>query len=130
MAGREGRPPRLMIVDDEAVIVKLITVVASALLPGVQIRSCDNGDDAIPLALSFAPDLLLLDLKMPGRGGFEVIAELRAHAATAATPVVVMTGLDTWDTLRKVDAQSRVTLMAKPLDVSDLRQLLLAHLGP
>ena len=51
-----------------------------------------DGDEALRLARAAAPDLFVLDLKMPGRTGLEVMAELRADPVLAAKPVIMLTG--------------------------------------
>lgn len=120
-------PARLLIVDDEAVIVQLIQVVARRLAPEILLASCDNGARVQEAAEGFGPQLILLDLKMPGADGFEVIRRLRASELTRDIPVVVMTGLDTDETARKV-GETASGLLRKPLEVEAIRQVLREHL--
>jgi len=61
---------KILIVDDEPAIVDLITL--NLQLEGVESISCNNGIDAIKLAKSHNPDLILLDIMMPGLDGFQV----------------------------------------------------------
>lgn len=127
-AAPASRRSRLLIVDDEAVIVHLIRVVAQRLDPGLRIESCDNGAAVQACAEQLLPDLMLLDLKMPGADGFEVLRRLRAAVTTRDIPVVVMTGLDTEETVRRVAAGSAAGLLRKPLEVPELRAVLREHL--
>ena len=54
------------------------------------VEACD-GDEALALSLSDDPDLILLDMMMPGRSGSDVLLALRADPATAAIPVIMLT---------------------------------------
>ena len=51
-----------------------------------------DGDEALARSHSARPDLILLDMMMPGRSGSDVLRELRANPATAETPVIMLTG--------------------------------------
>lgn len=88
---RRGPPPTVLVVDDEPVIR---TVVRAALADGAYvIVEAEDGDRSLELAREFRPDLVVLDLMLPGRSGFEVIRELRADAELASTRVIVVTSL-------------------------------------
>ena len=58
---------------------------------GCEIVEARDGDEALALAQSRGPDLIVLDMMMPGRTGLEVLAELRRDAEYADTPVIVLT---------------------------------------
>jgi CheY-like chemotaxis protein/phosphoribosyl 1,2-cyclic phosphodiesterase len=82
----------LLLADDDA---DLLALVAEALAPeGYRLLRARDGDEALALARSEHPDLLLLDLKMPGRDGFEVCRSLRAESDPRLrdVPVVLLTG--------------------------------------
>lgn len=79
-------PPRLLITDDTPSSLSLL---ARVLEPhGYEILTASNGRDALPLAARAKPDLVLLDVMMPGHDGFYVCRELKAEAATRDIPVV------------------------------------------
>jgi CheY-like chemotaxis protein len=79
----------VLVCDDEAVLRKLVR----ATLEGndYAVVEASDGDEAVALARSAGPDLVLLDLMMPGRSGADVLAELRGDPATADLPVIVLT---------------------------------------
>lgn len=80
----------LCIDDDEdcrSVTAKLFT-----RLGGHVVETAGNGEDGIIKALEFEPDIILLDLNMPGMNGFEVMDALYAEEATRNIPVVMITG--------------------------------------
>ncbi len=84
----EGR--RILVVDDEEdARTFLSTVLADA---GARIIEAIDGDEAIALAKREKPDLITLDISMPGRDGVEVFRELRGDPDTVGTPICVVTG--------------------------------------
>lgn len=119
-----GQKKRLMIVDDETVIIHLLKVIATRLSPDIVIDSHHDGLDIPKKAAAFTPDLILLDLKMPGADGFQVLAALRACGETQDIPVVVMTGMDTAATHEKVASMPNTTLLKKPLELPEVRAVL------
>jgi two-component system phosphate regulon response regulator PhoB len=86
----EGASRRTVLVcDDEAVLRKLVR----ATLEGAEyaVVEAADGDEAVALARTSGPDVVLLDLMMPGRSGTDVLADLRRDPATADVPVIVLT---------------------------------------
>lgn len=78
--------------DDHALLIKMALDRASRL--PVDLRSARNGDEAIELLETSAPDLLLLDLKMPGRSGHEVLQKVKGDERLRGIPVAVLTSSD------------------------------------
>jgi two-component system OmpR family response regulator len=81
---------KLLVVDDEPNIVELLS--ASLRFAGFEVATARNGHDAIKAAHEFGPDLLVLDVMMPGIDGFTVVRRLRQEGVTA--PVVFLTAKD------------------------------------
>ncbi len=81
--------PTVLVCDDEPVLRMLVR---ATLDQGdyTVVEACD-GDEALACTLSHQPDLILLDMMMPGRSGSDVLRALRADPATAATPVIMLT---------------------------------------
>jgi signal transduction histidine kinase/CheY-like chemotaxis protein len=84
-------PPaiRILIVDDDE--TARYAMVSFASRPGAEIIEAENGADGIVKALSEKPNLILLDMMMPGIGGHEVLQRLKSDPATSAIPVVLVT---------------------------------------
>jgi CheY-like chemotaxis protein len=84
-------PPamRLLIVDDDE--TSRYAMASFASRPGAEIIEAENGADGIAKALSEKPNLILLDMMMPGIGGHEVLQRLKGDPATSAIPVVLVT---------------------------------------
>jgi two-component system OmpR family response regulator len=81
---------KLLVVDDEPNIVELLS--ASLRFAGFDVASASNGADALQLARSFRPDLLVLDVMMPEMDGFDLVKRLRSDGSR--TPVVFLTARD------------------------------------
>jgi two-component system OmpR family response regulator len=81
---------RLLVVDDEPNIVDLLAT--SLRFAGFEVATARNGSEALRLAPEFRPDLLVLDVMMPGIDGFSVVRRLRQEGMTA--PVVFLTAKD------------------------------------
>lgn len=84
------RPARILVVDDMA-IIRDVFVNFFRHSP-VEIRTADSGEAALRLAAETRPDLVFMDLNLPGLDGCQVTAMLRRDPATTTVPVVVMTG--------------------------------------
>lgn len=80
---------RILVIDDSALIRKAAEIGLSRA--GWTTVLADGGLAGLTLAAAEPPDAVLLDLMMPGLGGEEVLARLRAAPATAAVPVVLLT---------------------------------------
>src|SRR5688572_17108626 len=81
---------RLLVVDDEPSILELLSV--SLRFAGFEVATAANGVDALNTARTFVPDLLVLDVMLPGLDGFEVARRLRSDGN--ATPVLFLTAKD------------------------------------
>ena len=81
---------RLRVVDDEPNILELLS--ASLRFAGFEVASAANGVEALRLARSFRPDLLVLDVMMPEMDGFDLVRRLRGEGSR--TPVVFLTARD------------------------------------
>lgn len=85
-------PPKILVVDDTPANVKLLVDVLIA--KGYAATAAVNGEDALTAIAHDPPDLVLLDIMMPGLSGYEVCRRLRANPETALLPVVLCTSLD------------------------------------
>lgn len=84
-------PDRILVVDDELDILNLVKMILSRR--GYRVVTASNGDEALRLAEAEVPDLILLDLVMPGKSGLEVCKILKTQTKTKATPIVMFTAL-------------------------------------
>lgn len=80
---------RILVVDDDPEIVNLFAYALRRA--GYQVEGALDGQTALERARQAPPDLIVLDVMMPGVNGYEVARQLRAEAATAAIPIVMLT---------------------------------------
>ena len=113
----EERRPRLLVVDDVPANVRLL----EALLGphGYDVVCAGDGLTALALVESERPDLILLDVLMPGLDGYEVCARLRASEETAVLPVVMVTSSSDQEKTRAIEAGAD-DFIPKPLDHDEL----------
>jgi putative two-component system response regulator len=84
------------------------------------VRTARDGNDALDECASFEPDLILLDIMMPGRDGFEICHEIKSRPATRLTPVILVTGLsDKSHRIRGIEAGAD-DFLNKPIDMTEL----------
>ncbi|HEX8692189.1 MAG TPA: response regulator [Longimicrobium sp.] len=122
----QGDAPLLLVVDDDAVNVELLCDLLEAL--GYRVLGAHGGEAALHAVRERRPDLVLLDVMMPGMNGYEVCRRLKADPATAAVPVVFVTALsDTDDKVKAIEAGGDDFLTKpfnRPVLVARIRSLL------
>ncbi len=106
--------PRVLVVDDDAAIRLLCATTLHH--DGCEVVEAANGQEALELALEWAPDLVLLDISMPVLDGFELAAALREDERTRGVPLVFLTGETDPLTKARVDAAGALHLFTKPFD--------------
>jgi GAF domain-containing protein/CheY-like chemotaxis protein len=90
-AEKESSRERIVIIDDQPDAIRLLTQLLSETTD-FKIYSAQTGDEGISLVARRRPNLIILDLRMPGKDGFAVLDELRGNPETAKIPVLVITG--------------------------------------
>jgi DNA-binding response OmpR family regulator len=119
--------PVVLIAEDDEDILAL--VVFDLEDEGYEVLTARNGTDAIDLALARRPDLILLDVAMPGLDGYEVTRRLRADESTHGTPIVLLTArAQVKDVIAGFEAGAN-DYVTKPFRPDELRTRLHAALG-
>jgi len=90
--GFTDRPARVLIVEDDPHHRQLLEVMLAP--DGYLLQTAATGEGALLIVAQQPPDLILLDLMMPGMDGYEVIATIKGNPATRAVPVIIITALD------------------------------------
>jgi DNA-binding response OmpR family regulator len=108
----------IVVIDDEAALRRLIATTLTA--QGFEVKQAENGEAGIALCVASAPSLVLSDIKMPGLSGFDVLSRLRAEPATAAIPVILMTGAGDAADLRRGMELGADDYLLKPFGLRDL----------
>jgi diguanylate cyclase (GGDEF)-like protein len=84
--------PTILVVDDESTVREVLAVL---LTPLGSVELVESGEEALKKLESSLPDLILLDVNMPGMDGYEVCRRLKGNPVTASVPVIFLTALDT-----------------------------------
>lgn len=113
---------RILLVEDDPDI-KELAMMALEFDGGFMVRGCDNGRHAVAEALSFTPDLIILDWMMPGFDGGQTLAALKADAGTAGIPVAFMTAKLRTGEVERMRELGAVDVIAKPFDAITLPDL-------
>jgi CheY-like chemotaxis protein len=106
---------RLTYVEDEPDI-RSIAEFALTEFGGYRLDACASGAEAIARTPAFDPDLILLDVMMPGMDGIETFRRLRAIPGLAKTPVVFMTAMAMRHEMDRYRALGAADVIAKPFD--------------
>jgi CheY-like chemotaxis protein len=109
---------RILVVDDTPMNVKLLDDLLSA--DGYVVTTAASGEEALARVATARPDLVLLDVMMPGLSGYDVCRALRADPATALLPVVLVTSLDPQqERVRGIEAGAD-DFLSKPINKPEL----------
>lgn len=112
-------PSNILIVDDDSRGRETLEAVLTGL--GHNLHFCDNGLDALKQASILQPDLILLDVMMPGIDGFEVCRRIRADLLLADVPVVMTTALDDKASRLEGIEAGADDFISKPIDRMEIR---------
>jgi CheY-like chemotaxis protein len=120
------RAPRVLLIDDDAAIRMLCSV--SLRAHGIEVIEAEDGEQGLELVRRERPDLVLLDVSMPGLDGFEVGELVRRHRKTRHIPLMFLSGE------AENDARARelgaIACLAKPFDPVALSSLIATALAP
>ena len=121
-----GQGKRILYVEDETDLQWLVKHILESV-GGFEVMVCNSGAESLRRIGEFAPDLVLLDVMMPGMDGFEVLRALRARSEYAAIPVVFVTArTQEGDEYLRSGAQGVIT---KPFEPGTLLEQVRAYVG-
>lgn len=106
---------KILLADDDVVLVDLLQFLFKR--EGFQVLTAFDGEAALRLILNQAPDIVMLDLKMPKRNGFEVLQQIQQKTRT---PVIILTATEDEDTLVKVLTMGADDYIVKPFEPREL----------
>ena len=119
-------PKKILAIDDEPEMLSLVRL--SLERGGYQIVTCESGSKAWDSIIAEKPDLLVLDVMLPGIDGYSLQIKLSQEEATKSLPVIVMTALEPSRTLFKKFPQV-VGFMTKPFNPDELLQKVESTIG-
>lgn len=104
----------ILITDDDPCNVMLLETLLESY--GYQTRKAMSGQAALDQIAKERPDLILLDLMMPGMDGFEVVRRIKANPDTTSIPIIMVTALDDGGSRSRLAAAGISEVINKPLD--------------
>lgn len=117
---------KVLVVDDQMGIrILLCEVLQSA---GYDTLEAPNGTAAIELAKSAQPDVILLDMKMPGMDGMQILKVIREAGSTAI--IIMMTAYGELDLIEEAMKLGANSFLTKPFDIEAIREEIESHLTP
>ncbi len=109
----------ILVVDDDPDI-RRIAALALERLGGFRVRVASSGAEAVEIARAEPPDVVLLDVSMPGADGPETLRALRSTPTTCKVPVIFFTATSSEEETNRLRAMGAVGVVAKPFDFADL----------
>ncbi len=113
-----GSPRRILIVDDERANRQLLEVMLGA--EGYALDTATSGAEALAMVAQRPPDLIVLDIMMPGMNGYQVAAKIKDDPASAHIPIVILSALDDRSSRTHGLSAGAAEFLTKPVNRADL----------
>ena len=113
----------VLYIDDSQDNILIVQRLLRRKCPDVQLRTAMTGRDGITAAIDDQPTLILLDNRLPDTSGEQLLRELAAIPATAAIPVVILSGDTNPLTVNELLAAGAVDFLAKPFNIHELVEI-------
>lgn len=110
----------VLIVDDQPPFRTVARTVVGLIAGWTVTAEAETGEDALALAAATHPEVVLMDINLPGMTGVEALAQLRADASTASIPVAALTAFAMKDDRARILAAGFDGYLEKPIDVRQL----------
>ena len=115
---------KVLVVDDEKAVISVVRRFLERAQTPFQIEVAMDGYDAGMMVATYRPDVIFLDLRLPGLDGFEVCRRIKSHPDSATSHVIAMTGYYEGEAATRVLELGASMLMQKPFTPDDLRRAL------
>lgn len=112
----------VLVIEDEPNIIEAISFILSR--DGWSVDTHSNGHDAVEVVLAKAPDLVILDVMLPGRSGYEILTDLRNRPETARLPVLMLTARGQNKDREMAERLGASRFMTKPFSNADVLEAL------
>jgi CheY-like chemotaxis protein len=119
---------KILLVEDNADSRELFSLVIRRL--GYEVLEADSGPAALEKASSELPDLILMDISLPGMNGIEATAWIKSNPFTCHTPVLMCSAWQNQQTIDKALTSGAAEFLMKPVTPDALRAILARYLGP
>ena len=124
---KKSAPAKILVIDDEPDLVS--TIQCRLEWSKFEVIAAGNGEEGLEKAANKKPDLILLDIDMPGMNGHEVLDRLRNRPDLRDIPVIMCTALCDPEDIAKASSYGVVDYVAKPFDFSELVEKISNVLG-
>lgn len=127
-AAAGARKRRVLVVDDSPTIQEMVgEALRDSEIP-LEIETADDGHEALRRAEANRPELIILDVVMPGMDGFKTCTQLRKLLGGSEVPIIMLTGKDGTFSMLKGKLAGATTYMTKPFEAGELRRLVSEYL--
>ena len=109
---------RVLIIEDETNIIEAMSFILSR--EGWEVKTHSNGHDAMDIIRCRAPDVIILDVMLPGRSGFDILQDIRADEKLADIPVLMLTALGQRKDREFAERIGATRFMTKPFSNIDV----------
>ena len=123
----KGAKNRVLVIDDDPKILKMINTVLSSE-KDLEVLTADSGFQAGLTVSLWIPDIILLDMLMPGVDGFEVCRRLKSDEKTKDIPIIAVTVLKDPKEIKKMNSCGIADYISKPFKSEDLVKKIKEHL--
>ena len=111
----------ILVIDDDKTITSLIRTILEK--EGYTVQSANDGIVGVEMAQSIKPDLILMDITMPGIDGYEATKKIKHNPGTRDIPIIFLTGKSASEDGGKAFAMGGVSFMRKPFQPQQLKDL-------
>ncbi len=112
--------PKILLIDDEK---EFLDFMLKGLLPsGYEVLTAEDGDAGLIKARMFRPDMIICDVKMPIKNGFEVLSQIRKDPSFNRVPFIMLTAVDDLKKAEKAYDQEADFYVTKPVEFAKLLQ--------
>ena len=122
--------PRVLIVDDDPMITAYLNELLENSEMDLLTETAHDGFEAGSKIHTFSPDVVLLDLMLPGVDGFRVCAQIKSDSATKHIRVIAITGENNMENVSRILAAGAEKCLQKPLNPHELLQIVEQSLRP
>ncbi|MBB4659388.1 response regulator [Parvularcula dongshanensis] len=127
MSSQTSPGKTVLIVEDNELNMKLFNDLLET--QGYRVVQTDNGNDALSLVKAHQPDLVLMDIQLPGKSGLEVTSELKADPEVSHIPVIAVTAFAMKSDEERIRAGGCEDYLAKPISVPVFLEKVKRYLG-
>jgi len=113
--------PKILFIDDDVILLDTLKALVEVHMPEVEVLLAVDGNTGIRAAKGKQPDVILLDLMLPGMSGYKICGHLKADDDTRHIPIIIVTGMDSADSLKTRSLEAGAdAFLKKPFETFEL----------